>query len=288
MLKKLALGAAGIAMAVATVPMFAAFEAHVINVTARIENALSINTEPIRFGTVFPQEQLDRKVTINLSRSFLAEKNADDVRYIIRQKPKCGITSNDGQLLDEDSTTSGEPRLDAADVPFIDCGPVPRNLVTGEIWGPLPLLCPYLSKHPIRSEGDPSSNDGSLDAFHQIGQFQGRQWFWNDVDGYMAKSDNDTSDMWNLDLKVPCFKGHCAQDWDAYVQGINPNATSTDYIQDPANQHKVFGCDIWFEVTGVSRFPLTETQCTDDIDNDNDGLIDEDDPDCPQLNGTPS
>ena len=255
MLKKLALGASGIALALATVPMFAAFEAHIINVTARIENALAVNTEAIQFRTGFPQEQLDKKVTIALSGSFMEENRVDDVSYIIRQKPKCGITSQNGQVLDENSTTSGHPTLGPSDVPFIDCGRAPRELVTGETWGPLPLLCPYLSKHPVKTDADPTTNDGSLNAFHQIGEWQGHQWVWNDVNGYLAKSAQDISDTWNLDLKVPCFKGYCAQDWVAYVSGINPAAaTSTDlYVQDPANQHKVFGCDIWFEVTGVSE-----------------------------------
>ena len=54
----------------AVIPMFAAFEAHVINVTARIENALSVNTDPISFGTVFPQEELDRLIRLSLSKSF--------------------------------------------------------------------------------------------------------------------------------------------------------------------------------------------------------------------------
>ena len=87
-MKKVLLGVSAFALAVASVPMFAAFEAHVINVTARIENALSVNTEPIHYGTVFPQEQLDKFVKLELSRSFLAEPDANDVKYFIRQKPK--------------------------------------------------------------------------------------------------------------------------------------------------------------------------------------------------------
>lgn len=259
MLKKFALGFTAVAVAVATVPMFAAFEAHVINVTARIENALNVPLSEIRFGTVFPQEQLDKQVGISLSGSFLAENNADDVEYIIRQKPKCAITAREGQVADLENTATGHIKLDPEDKPIIDCGPAPRALETFETWGPLPLLCPYLSKHPLTSDADPSKNDGSLDAFHEIGHWVGRQFVWNDVKGRLAKSEQDLVDNWNIDLKVPCFKGMCAQDWDAFVHGINPNATSTDYIQDPANEHKVFGCDLWVEVTGVSRFAPTTT-----------------------------
>lgn len=251
-MKKVLLGLGAVAIAVAVVPMFAAFEAHVINVTAKIENALAVNTEPIHFGTVFPQEQLDRTVRIVLSESFMDEPRVDDVQYFLRQKPKCGITSADGTVLDETSTTSGHPTQGPDDVPFIDCGEPPRQLQPGEIWGSLPLLCPYLSKHPISSETDPSENDGALDAFHEIGHWVGHQWVWNDVKGYLAKSARDVVDVWNLDLKVPCFGGHCAQDWEEFVHDINPDADPDLYVQPITDEHKIFGCDLWIEVNGVS------------------------------------
>ena len=91
-MKKIFLGLGALALAVALVPMFAAFEAHVINVTAQIENALSVPVTPITFGTVFPQEHLNRPLEIALSDSFMTEDRVDDVEYIIRQKPKCGVT----------------------------------------------------------------------------------------------------------------------------------------------------------------------------------------------------
>jgi hypothetical protein len=57
-MKKLIVGLLAIGTALAVIPLFAAFEAHVINVTAQIENALQVTTEAIDFGTVFPQEYL--------------------------------------------------------------------------------------------------------------------------------------------------------------------------------------------------------------------------------------
>lgn len=258
-MKKILLSVSAVALAVASVPMFAAFEAHVINVTARIENALRVNTEPIHYGTVFPQEQLDKQVQLALSQSFLDEGRVDDVHYVIRQKPKCAITRNNGQEFDPTNTGTGEPKLDPVDRPFIDCGPPPRATTTGETWGPLPLLCPYLSKHPIPTIPN-ENNDGSLPAFHQIGQFVGHQWVWNEVDGNMSKILGDILDQWNIDLKVPCFRGHCAQDWEKFVADINPNAaTSTDlYVADPLDEHKIFGCNLWFEVRGISLPPVPE------------------------------
>ena len=55
MKKKLLIGFGALAAALIVLPMFAAFEAHVINVTAKIENALGVVTDAIDFGTVFPQ-----------------------------------------------------------------------------------------------------------------------------------------------------------------------------------------------------------------------------------------
>ena len=257
MLKKLALGAAGIAMAVATVPMFAAFEAHVINVTARIENALSVSTEPMDFGTVFPQEHLDKPLSIELSRSFLAEDRVDDVSYFIRQKPKCGITSQNGTVLDHTSTATGHVSLGPDDTIIIDCGRAPRDLAVDntqtaidetETWGVLPSLCEYISKEDDKTP----DNDGSTPSFHHPWTFIGRQLVWNDTQGKLTKIGNDTLDNWTIDLAVPCFGGHCAQDWESFVHSINPAADPAEFTQPIANEHKVFGCDLWIEVNGVS------------------------------------
>jgi hypothetical protein len=65
-----------------------AYEAHIINVTAHIENALSVNEDELAYGRVFPQEYLEKDFTISLSKSFMAEENADGVDYVIVPKPK--------------------------------------------------------------------------------------------------------------------------------------------------------------------------------------------------------
>jgi len=244
-MKKILFGFAAFALVIATVPMFAAFEAHVINVTAKIENALSVTPSEIKFGTVFPEEVLHKPLVVQLSESFSAEGNADDVEYIIRQKPKCAITSQNGTVVDLGAgTATGHPKLGPEDVPFIDCGQPPRPLATdgSETWGPLPSLCPYLSKHPDLTP----ANDGSLDSFHEPYVWSGNQLVWTDVLGRLAKSQNDIIDTWDIDLSVPCFKGQCAQD----------EQVPAAYELDPRLEHMIFGCDLWVEVTGVSRLPI--------------------------------
>ena len=256
----LGLGAAGITLAM--IPLFAAFEAHVVNVTARIENALTVPVTPINFGTVFPQEQLAQTLPIALSRSFLDEPRVDDVRYIIRQKPKCGVTSNDGTVLDGPTWTGHvvvTPVLDAAGATVgytssVDCEqdkPKDLQLGQGQTAGLLPSLCEYISKHP---DNQPV-NDGSLNSFHKpytINQQTGAI-VWTDVAGYLAQSAQDILDVWTIDLKVPCFGGYCAQDWADFVHGINPDANPAEYTQPISNEHKVFGCNLWVEVRSVSE-----------------------------------
>ncbi|MEK9201458.1 MAG: hypothetical protein AAB944_00645, partial [Patescibacteria group bacterium] len=130
--KKILAGFSAVALAVALMPMFAAFEAHVINVTAKIENALAVSTNALDFGTVFPQEHLDKPLVVQLSQSFLDAPRVDDVEYFIRQKPKCAITSNDGQAFDAANTATGHvlpvaTTTDPNDY-WIDCGPTTRTL----------------------------------------------------------------------------------------------------------------------------------------------------------------
>ena len=47
-MKKILIVSAAILTSVAVMPLFAAFEAHVINVTAEIENALFVHPESLR------------------------------------------------------------------------------------------------------------------------------------------------------------------------------------------------------------------------------------------------
>lgn len=233
MLKKFALGFAAVALAVATVPMFAAFEAHVINVTARIENAMQVSPSPIEFGTVFPQEALHKPVTVSMSESFVSS-DALGIRYMLRQKPKCQIVQQ----------PTGEPALP-------DFAQVTEN-ADGEFVCPtgyrqMLLLCPYLSKH------SDDTADQSLASFH--GPITG--WNPTTTESFQLNASitkgTDPIDVWDIDLHVPCFEGMCAQDWAKFVKATNPNADPAAYIQPAANEHQLFGCDLWFETTGIVR-----------------------------------
>lgn len=100
MKKRIILGLIGVVALVAGVAGMSAFEAHVINVTAHIENALGVDTYGIDFGTVFPQEYVEMPFTISLSDSFMEQNRADSVEYKIVQKDKAWTLNFDG-VVDE-------------------------------------------------------------------------------------------------------------------------------------------------------------------------------------------
>lgn len=242
-MKKFLIGLFALAVAAATAPMFAAFEAHVINVTARIENALSMDITPIEYGTVFPQEELDKFVDVNLSQSFLDENRVDDVEYVIRQKPKCGLPVPQSDPVQYSDFK--QAKEDAS-----------GNFICPDGYIVLPLLCPYLSKHEQSPDGTApgGENDSAgILAFHgDIDHWGLDTVIATQVRGRLAKSEQDTSDRWKIDLKAPCFQGNCDQGWAEYVRGINPLADPLAYIQPRNNEHQLFGCDLWFEVGGIS------------------------------------
>jgi len=248
MKKRIVLSLAAVGTALAMIPLFAAFEAHVINVTATIENALSVPLDSIEYGTVFPQEELDQSVRIALSSSFLAESDANDVEYVIKQKPKCQGETGEGLAFGRVIEDEGD-----------------NFICEDDGFEILPLLCPYLSKHPDGTDNsgnagtNGATNDSSLDAFHGvINHWSATTTLAFEVEGRLVKKDEedgsaDTSDTWTIDLKVPCFGDNCGQDWENYVFGINSGANADDYIQPEGNEGALFGCDLWIEVTGVSR-----------------------------------
>jgi len=216
-----------------------AYEAHIINVTAQIENALSVTPDDIMFGTVFPQESIDKSVRVALSGSFIDEERVDDINYVIRQKPKCIRTEQASQDLPMYGRVTEE-----GDV-FV--------CVDDDDYDILPVLCPFLSKHEITEEEVENDSEG-INAFHgPISGWDLQDTLGTQVAGRLAKSEQDTEDVWNIDFRVPCFEGMCAQDWAAFVELNNPGAVAADYILPAELEHEMFGCDLWIEVTEVSR-----------------------------------
>jgi len=227
MKKKIALGLVAVVAVVGAVAAMSAYEAHVINVTAHIENALAVSAEALEFGTVFPQEYLTRDFTISLSESFLAEGNADDVNYVINQKVKC---------WDNNTTT---PEYAAVNYWDENC---PADYV------PMENLCPFLSKLPVEEAGE--YNDTGVPSYFidsKIGCTTRNDAVAHQAVGKLAKSEKDTVDTWTVDLKVPPVAETVGQDWPENCAAWTVPIDGTDY-----------GCDLWIEVTGISRAPEQE------------------------------
>lgn len=205
----------------------AVFEAHLINVVAQVDGDISVTPTELEFLTVFPQEGLYKTFEIDLGPA------ATEADYVIRQKPKCVDLSGN------------HPRVLEVNGSFV----CPSGSVM------MPLLCPYLSKHEQTGDGTSGENDSSgIAAFHGLPVPWNVQTSINtQVEGKLSRLSEDLSDQWNIDLKVPCFKGRCAQDWPNFVvtESGNPNIDPNLYKADPANEHKIFGCDLWVNYTAT-------------------------------------
>lgn len=221
MKKKIILGLIAVIAVVAGVVAFSAYEAHVINVTAHIENALKVlpHSGELVFGTVFPQEYLEKRIWITTSESFCKgeQRRVLNIDYKIVQKPKC--INQAGEYAPVDYDTHECP----------------------DGYEEMPLLCPYLSKTPVQ-EDNPPYTDYGVPAFHDPA---------TSIAVGTIHKDNDLSDEWIVDLAVPCFEGYCSQDWPAFVVSHNPEANPKDYeaVGDP--EGTTFGCDLWVEVTDI-------------------------------------
>jgi hypothetical protein len=102
--KKVMLVLGALVIMVCGVAMVSAYEAHVVNVTAKVENALNVTTDPLDYGTVFPEEWLTKKFKVQHSISFcefeqggrrLAGTAVDAIDYevwVVRKKVRPGTT----------------------------------------------------------------------------------------------------------------------------------------------------------------------------------------------------
>jgi len=207
---------------VISLPLMAAYEAHVINVTAHIENALRvIPSGEMTFGTVFPQEYHEKNIVVTTSESFCAgdQRRVLNIDYKIVQKPKC--VNPAGEYAPVDHATHECPAG----------------------YEEMPLLCPYLSKTPAH-EDSPPYDDYGVPAFHDPSDPA------SIATGTINK-DHDLADEWIIDLAVPCFDGMCAQDYVEFVHSYNPDADPNDYMPPAELESSDFGCDLWIEVTDI-------------------------------------
>lgn len=236
-MKKIASGIFALVIVFATVPMFAAFESHIINVTAKIENALSVTTNEIAFGTVFPQQRKSRNFSIFMSESFMQTDEVEAVEYVIKEKPKVRVLGSNGKhdpyaiiFPDDDKYHNGvmAHQYCLTDKPA-DVGNI-NDLYYTYCY---PVLCGQLSTVPADIN---ENNDTGVTAPHD--------WTEDVSIGKLSKITSDVSDVWNLDLVVAGFAGMVDQAYTTQVYG--------PYL-DPRLEHEIFGCDLWIEITGITE-----------------------------------
>ncbi len=219
MIKKILFGTVALALVIATVPLFAAFEAHVINVTAHIENALGVSAHSLAFGTVFPQEYTTQEFTVSLSSSFMGAGRVDDVSYKVEQKPKCWNNNPSAPLYGLATKVNNAWAC-------VDNGYVI-----------MPDLCKFLSKTTT------DANDTSRPSYFVPAGANPAHCAEPTAEaaGKLQKSAQDISDVWTVDLKVPPIAGTVGADWPASCATYTVPTDGADY-----------GCDLWVEVTGIS------------------------------------
>jgi hypothetical protein len=69
-MKKVLLVLVSVVLVTSGVAAVSAYEAHVINVRAKVENAISTTVTKLEFGTVFPEEWLTKEFVVQHSQSF--------------------------------------------------------------------------------------------------------------------------------------------------------------------------------------------------------------------------
>ena len=260
MKQKIILSLVAVVAVVGGVATMSAYEAHVINVTAHIENALTANTTPIEFGTVFPQEYLEKQFDVKLSSSFLEEGRVDDITYVIKQKPmpkgdrNAKITVCDEEKDFKEYVVYQYCHYFTPENP----GYVMSDGCTGTKINYYDYcylsLCPFLSK----TDGDPADENDTSHASYYVDPTPAEPNSGDEfceptiinASGKLAKGEKDIMDTWIVDLKVPPVKGFIGQDWPKTCPFVE---------QDSQN----YGCELWIEVTGIS---LPPTICAEKAD----------------------
>lgn len=94
-MKKVLLLVSALLIVFSGVAAVSAYEGHMVNVKAHVENAIGVTDYEVDFGTVFPEETLETQIWVGLSESFRAQERYSSVQYRIFWEPKSiGDTAN--------------------------------------------------------------------------------------------------------------------------------------------------------------------------------------------------
>lgn len=135
-MKKAILIFAALLMVASGVAAVSAYEAHSVNVKAKVENAIELSSyTALDFGTVFPEEWLDAHTTVQFSSSFEEQETRELVDFEVWAG--CKLLSDNGTPLDPGDDTY---------YPWLGkCLYVDLNGSQGYV-GPAPAQCPGVVK----------------------------------------------------------------------------------------------------------------------------------------------
>jgi hypothetical protein len=144
-MKKVLLVLVAVALVLSGVAAVSAYEAHIINVRAHVENAMQVRATKIDFGTVFPEEWMTVNFTVGTSDSFCAptQNRTYNITYSIFAEWK--LLSNNGTPDDPTDDTYYHWLGDALYVGIDPLIPMPIGAAGGgdlKLVGPAPATQP--------------------------------------------------------------------------------------------------------------------------------------------------
>jgi len=86
--KKVLLLVSALLIVFSGVAAVSAYEGHLVNVKAHVENAIGVTDYEVDFGIVFPEEKLETQIYVGLSESFMAQERYSSVEYLVYWEPK--------------------------------------------------------------------------------------------------------------------------------------------------------------------------------------------------------
>jgi hypothetical protein len=251
-MKKAILIVAALVLVLSGVAAVSAYEAHVINVRAKVENCLELPTMKLNYGTVFPEEWLTKEFQVKHSSSFCefeqggrraSGTNVDAIDYEVWVQRKKVETPPPVPYPDPVETINGVDYYywlgDALYMGIFEELPIDPNL-----------------KYP---EG--ASGHGAAGVLKRVTNNPGPQPDQPILvaTGTITKpaygAPNDWYDMIVIGLDVPVFEGY----WNELTDvPLKPSGFDkpTVVLKGPRNvQHIILGVDVVIQVTRIYKWP---------------------------------
>lgn len=190
-----------------------AFEAHTINVTAHVENALTVDGTAVAFGTVFPEEWLQAHRNIALSSSFLAQPDTSSEEGVQPRKNSVSYTVY-GECKEKTPAIPGEPGTPATY--YLWMGPMLWIDRDGGNYKQLPDLA------------NPVCTEGQVIATGFTGTLTHSGVLYNPASPRQLV--DSEQDLLSLSIDVPVFEGYY-NEWTDVCDKLRPNFGGADGIQ---------------------------------------------------------